>query len=94
MKTNFLTKIYIGFRAATAGKAMKDWSFPRFWNTLNLSQPGGPDQAHPIVLVLPWLKLAVAALGLVYSTVVYAQRILNELYTVVFMETKATKQRQ
>ena len=33
----------LNVRAATAGKAGKDWSFPRFWDTLTLSQPGGAD---------------------------------------------------
>ena len=34
-------------RAATAGKAGKDWSFPRFGDTLTLSQPGGGGQIRP-----------------------------------------------
>jgi hypothetical protein len=39
----YCTQIVLISRAATAGKAGKNWSFPKFWDTLTLSQPGGAD---------------------------------------------------
>jgi hypothetical protein len=42
-----MQRIFISVRAATAGKAGKDWSFPRFWDTLTLSQPGGGKLGPP-----------------------------------------------
>jgi hypothetical protein len=38
-----------------AGKAGKDWSFPRFWNTLTLSQPGGGGRLGPPYSIGPSL---------------------------------------
>ena len=49
-------------RAATAGKAGKVWSFPRFWVLISSYKKQPVKKFGGGILDLPWLKFAVAAL--------------------------------
>ena len=53
---------YIFLRAATAGKAGKIWSLPRFWVSILSYKKQPVKKIWGRILDLSWLKFAVAAL--------------------------------
>ena len=60
-KYNSFILVFIKYRAATAGKAGKVWSLPRFWVSIH-SYKKQPIKKFGVKLDLAWLKFAVAAL--------------------------------
>ena len=60
-----LASIDLRARAATAGKAAKDWSLPRFWVSLCYYKKQPFKEIWGRILDFAWLKFAVADLDIV-----------------------------
>ena len=66
-----LMKIFLTIptsRAATAGKAGKVWSLPRFWVSIRSYKKQPVKKFWGRILALAWLKFAVAALILPFAS--------------------------